>query len=139
MNKFMKQIVGVLGVLVMVVGVYFFGVINRETPSLGSVADNGVYSATTTDVGFFNGGTTYKVVKTGPGVLGSVVITTATAGTLSLYDATSTVTNTLWATTTLATFRASVAAGTYTFDVSFTKGLLVDYTANIASTTITWR
>lgn len=83
--------------------------------------------------------TNLTVLKSGAGTLGSVVITGAGTGVLTLYDATSTVTNTEWATTTLATFPASTAAGTYTFDVIFRKGLLIDYSGTVGTTTITYR
>jgi len=104
--------------------------------NLGSVALGGDYHSTSTEAGFVDG----TVVQSGPGTLGSVVITGSTTGTLVLYDATSTVTNTSWATTTLATFPASTAAGTYTFDIMFQKGLMVVApSAGLATSTITWR
>jgi hypothetical protein len=80
------------------------------------------------------------VLKIGSGALGSAVITVSGTAPFTLYDATSTVTNAEWATTTLASFQTSPTVGTYTFDVIFQKGLLIDYgTGTIPTTTITWR
>ena len=108
----------------------------------GSVTVGNEYSATSTGSTDF---TNYRVIQaksplnpagtriaTGtPTTLGSVVIT-APGGRFCLYDATSTVSNGEWATTTIACFGASVAAGTYTFDAPFEKGLLLEQQANPA-------
>lgn len=112
-----------------------------STPSLvtGSVTVGNEYHSTTTD-STWNVTPYYKVLATGNGTLGSVVITLSSTARINLYDATSTVTNTEWATTTLAKFGASATSGTYTFDTIFRKGLLVEvFPGAIASTTITWR
>ena len=82
------------------------------------------------------------VISTGQGALGSVVITGAGTGVMNIYDATSTVNNAQWATTTLASFPVSAAAGTYTFDAIYRKGLLVEIvgaSAGTATSTITYR
>ena|ERR1035437_785151 len=103
---------------------------------LGSVNTGNEYHSTSTSAGFVN----YSVLQSGNGTIGSVVITMTGTGTIDLYDATSTVTNAAWATTTLAHFGASPTVGTYTFDVIFQKGLLVQFgTGTIASTTITYK
>lgn len=105
--------------------------------TVGSVIQGSEYYATSTN----QNSTNFSVIRPGYGSLGSVVITTVGTAPFILYDATSTVTNTQWATTTLAYFGASTAAGTYTFDANFSKGLLIEYgiTGTRASTTITWR
>lgn len=79
------------------------------------------------------------VLKSAPGTLGSVVITGAAAGQMNFYDATSTVTNSLWATTTLVSIPVSAAAGTYTLDVAFSKGLIYEFVTAAATATITWK
>lgn len=84
-----------------------------------------------------------RVATSVPTVLGSVVIT-APGGKFCLYDATSTRSNGEWATSTIACFAASTAAGTYTFDAQFQKGILLEQqadpaTSSWASTTIMFR
>ncbi len=83
-------------------------------------------------------------LKTGVGALGSVVITGAAAGAMNFYDATtSDVTrrtgNTPTSTILLASLPLSVAAGTYTFDVEFRTGLIVDLVGVQPTTTVTFR
>lgn len=113
----------------------------RPAPEVSaSVTRFAEYNATTTRAA--NTGTAManlQVIQAGPGTLGSIVITGAGTGTINLYDGTSTVTNTQWATTTLAVIPASMAAGTYTFDVTFQKGLLIEISGSIATSTITYR
>lgn len=72
--------------------------------------------------------------------LGSVVITGANTGIINIYDATTTGPHSDSATTTLASFPASTVAGTYIFDVTATKGILIELSAGLMPTsTITWR
>jgi hypothetical protein len=79
-------------------------------------------------------------ISQGFGTLGSVVITGANTGVINIYDATSTVTNTQLGTTTLAVIPASMAAGTYTFDVRYNRGLVIEVVGGLAPTsTITWK
>lgn len=79
-----------------------------------------------------------------PTVLGSLIITITGTSPMCFYDATSTVTNAEWATSTIACFAASPTVGEYRFDVQLQKGLLVEFTGSgsatsRASTTITHR
>lgn len=139
----MKNNILIGGVIVMVV---LIGLVFRGSPiaqkTLGSVTAANEYIASTTDTQTrFNN---YQVIRKGPGTLGSVVITTTGTSPFNLYDATSTVTNGEWATTTLASFPASPTVGTYTFDVNVVKGILVEFTGSPtatsrASSTITIR
>lgn len=79
------------------------------------------------------------------GELGSVVITKPGTGAFTVYDATTTNINLRSASQStssliLADFPSSPVAGTYTFDVEFKRGLLVDFTAATVSTsTVTYR
>ena len=113
---------------------------NVNVPVLGSVGQSGEYFATSTKEGY-TGATMadLQVISASAGTLGSVVITGLNTGNFCFYDATSTVTNAAWATSTLACFPTNAPAGTYTFDVNFQKGLLIDWTTNLATSTITWR
>lgn len=81
------------------------------------------------------------------GVLGSINITTSGAGTIAIYDATTTDNNLRVAAATsslvLVDFpNASPTVGSYNLDVEFTRGLLVDYTTTgigVSSSTISYR
>lgn len=140
----MKKIL-IIGSGVLLALIVFFGFkLQSNAPStLGSIGDGQAYNATSTsDWGIATVGA-FKLLKSGSGVLGSVVITNATAGSFNIYDATTTVNGgqgAFYSTTTLSKIGASVAAGTYTYDVSFNKGLIIEFqSTNIASSTITWR
>ena len=140
MSKLNKVLAGFVAViLIVIIGVALKD--DSTETSLGSISVGSSYQSTTT---YSNGAAVtpnWRVIKEGQGVFGSVVITGATAGTMRFYDATSTVTNTEWPTTTLAVFPASTAVGTYTFDSNFFKGLLVEFSSLILvpTTTVTFR
>lgn len=77
-----------------------------------------------------------------PGAVGSVVITGDNTGWIRLWDATTTNVNLrVGATTTLNWIEvpASAPEGTYTFDVNFFNGILLEESGNVATATITWR
>lgn len=76
------------------------------------------------------------MVKTTAGSLGSVVITGAEAGSITLYNATS---STDIEKELLTTIPLSAAAGTYVFDISFPNGLYVDLNGTVPTSTITYR
>lgn len=78
----------------------------------------------------------------GGGTFGSVIITGANTGIINIYDATTTVNGgiTQYATTTLATIPASTVAGTYTFDIHYRYGILIELQSGLMpTTTITYR
>ncbi len=104
-----------------------------------SVSRFAEYQGTTTRA--FNGTAmaNLQLIQSGPGTLGSVVITGAGTGVINFYDATSTGPHSDYATTTIATFPASTAAGTYTFDVLFTRGLVYEIVGTAATSTVTYR
>lgn len=132
----LASLAGILALLVILVPKLELAENGRAT---GSVTQGNEYFASTTKNYMGTSMPNLSVLKVGSGSLGSVVITGAAAGVINIYDATSTVTNTEWATTTLATFPASTAAGTYTFDATFKKGLLVEILTATPTSTITWR
>ena len=83
-------------------------------------------------------------VKVGSGAIGSVVITGANSGVLVFYDATTTNANLRAATQStssiyIASMPASVAAGTYIFDVTFGRGLIIDVIGSAPTSTVTYR
>jgi len=128
-------IAAVIIVIGFIAGVYA----SQPNSALGSTVIGNEYKATTTRT--YNGTAIpgLYVLNSNPGTLGSIVITGAAAGVIHLYDGTSTVTNLGWPTTTLATIPASAAAGTYTFDVSYYKGLIVEVIGTTPTSTITYR
>lgn len=72
---------------------------------------------------------TTTVVKSGSGILGSIVVGETAAGAITVYD------NTAASGTVIAVLKASVAEGTYTFDASFSTGLTV-VTAGASKVTV---
>lgn len=110
------------------------------TPLGGGAAGLGNCTATTTDTfGPVVVGQT-KLLKAGSGVLCAVVITTSTAGSFNIYDATTSdaTKRTRAATTTLAKIGASASTGDIQFNVPFSTGLLLEFqSTNLASSTIT--
>lgn len=103
------------------------------------------YMSTTTSASFCGLAGNFKLLKTGGGTLGSVVITNeSAAGAFNLYDATTTALagEDIYATTTLAVIANSTAEGTYTYDSAFTRGLIVEVANSqlcAATSTITWK
>ncbi len=71
-------------------------------------------------------------VKTGVGVLHSIVVGETAAGSIKIID------NTTGTTTNLGELKASVVEGTYIFDVSFTAGLRI-VTAAASKITVCYR
>lgn len=71
-------------------------------------------------------------VKTGPGVLHSIVVGETAAGAISIID------NTSGSTVNIGQLKASVAEGTYTFDVAFSAGLRI-ITAATSKITVNYR
>lgn len=107
--------------------------------SFSSVSVSSEYYSTTTSPTFAVA-PAFKVLKLGGGTLGSAVVTIAGAGgVINIYDATTTTNGAIYGTTTLAKL-STATAGTYTFDVVFNRGLLVETVgANTGTTTITFR
>lgn len=62
---------------------------------------------------------TTTVVKSGAGVLHTIVLTETAAGTITIYD------NTAASGTVIGLLKASIVEGTYTFDCAFTTGLTI--------------
>lgn len=92
--------------------------LNCDTP-LAGVPQGSEYHSTA----YSSAVATSTLVKTGGGALGSVIITEDQAGTVILYDATSTAAIGNGLTTTIASFPAAATEGTYAFDVALYRGL----------------
>jgi hypothetical protein len=102
-----------------------------------STAPSNVYGATIA--------TGDTVIRKGSGSLASVIITGANTGIINFYDATTSNVNlrtgqVATSTILLASLPASIAAGTYIFDVVYSRGLLVSLVSGtIPTSTITYR
>lgn len=119
---------------------------NSTRTAMGSTIQGSDYQATTTANNTVYGSfSSSKLVKSGYGSLGSIIVTGASAGGINIYDATTTditlrgnkATNTIL----VASIPPSLAAGTYVFDVQLSTGLYVDLLAGgtMPTTTITYR
>lgn len=134
-----------IGVIVVLFIGYSFLTGTTAIP-LGGVTVGNEYNATSTAgsnvYGAFTGD---QLLKTGWGSFGSVIITGANTGIVNFYNATTSdvtqrTNNIASSTILLASIPASTVAGTYTFDVIFTDGLLLELETGIMpTTTVTWR
>jgi hypothetical protein len=112
---------------------------------VGSITTGQEYKATTTAfwVNQFDGWDD-RVIKRGSGSLGSVIVTKAGDIEYSLFDATSTAAlnaeGFVTSTHLLASITTNLAAGTYTFDVEFIDGLVLEVLQGTTGTsTISYR
>jgi len=140
MNKYFVGLISIIIAVVGLSGVIGYQLKGQTEQKLGSVAQSSEYHATTTSYRAVPTG----VVKTGSGVLGSVIITGAGAGMVEIYDATTTNSGLRAASMTtssiyIASFPASTAAGTYTFDQVFYNGLIIITETVRPTSTITYR
>lgn len=102
--------------------------------NFGSISDGGAYTATTTSSVYADKKVT---IKSGNGILGSVIITGTSATVVELRNATS---STDVASTTIVTFAASAGTNTYTFDSTFNRGLVANFIGSFAGNyTITYK
>jgi hypothetical protein len=142
MDKTLKKLVWVAVltlIMVVVIGVILFTKSNIQ--SIGGVTVGNEYNATTT---FPTTANVDKLIKTGGGTFGSVVITSAGNVAFDILNATTTnITqrgNLATSSILIASFPIGTAAGTYVFDTNFNFGLLYDVTAGTYGTsTILWR
>ena len=127
-----------IAILIAVI-VSIFGLNQPKQIAVGSAIMGQDYNSTTTPSSWQLKPT---VIKTGPGALAQVTITGTSTGTMYFYDATTTdktkrTGNT--ATTTIAQFPNLNTQGTYTFDVTFNDGLILEIIGSGATSTISWR
>lgn len=118
---------------ILIVALFSFVALKTSTPAIASVSQGSEYNATTTQG--MNGNV---LLATGFGTFGSVVITGANTGSFSVYDSASTTINSA-SSTLLAQIPGSLAAGTYTFDARYVKGLVIVPVGTQATSTITYR
>lgn len=102
--------------------------VDEAEEKLGSVQQAGEYHATSTGVGI-SLSTDTELISDSSAVLGSVIIlASSSAGTLTFKNASST---TDTASTTSVVIPTSLPEGTYTFDMIFTRGLVIEPTGNL--------
>jgi len=138
---------GLAGIVVtMIVTAFLFSFYNETRIAQGATIQGNDYQATTTAASSVYGSfTASRLIKTGYGSLGTVIITGANTGIMNFYDATTTditkrTNNTSSSSILLASIPASAAAGDYVFDIALSYGLYVDLVSgNMPTTTIAFR
>lgn len=137
--KSIRYVAGVFALLI--VGLIITLQIEQPKEAIGSVVEGQEYQATTTRAFDGTALTNLTVLKNRAGSLARVTITGAGAGQMVFYDATTTdaTARTNTATTTIANFPASAAAGTYDFDAVFNYGLIYEVIGDTATSSIMWR
>lgn len=107
-------------------------------PTMGSTIMGNDYQATTSISTSANTHWQAKVAANGGCSLGSVVVASSSSGTrFKLWNATST---TDTASTTIADFDEAIAVGTYTYDITCTRGLVVETPTGFSGVyTVTFR
>lgn len=136
-----KSLISLLVAGAVMIGFLMFSVISdKANTAYASVAIGNEYKATTTDATWSTATTQCKDTLTGSKTLGSIIVTKTSNAVINIYDATTTASHSNHATTTIASFPLTTV-GTYTFDVTATRGLcvVVDTTVGVASSTITTR
>jgi hypothetical protein len=133
----MKKIL--LGLIVLALFVTAFLLVNRPESAQGSVAVGQEYYATTTEATLST--SSCMPILTSYKTLGSVIVTLGSNAGLRIYDATTTAAYAYGASSTIASFKTTATAGTYTFDVRAKRGICVmsEGSVGVASTTITWK
>lgn len=129
MTKLLTGALSVVGLALLIAYLVTTWHVDNTFASVG-VTDEYIATSTAAN-GYLGAFTTGRLLRSGYGTLGSVVITGANSGVVSFYNATTTdinkrLGNTSTSSIHLATIPASAAAGTYTFDVIYTDGLFVD-------------
>lgn len=114
----MKKTFLIVGGIIIVLAFFYSQNQAKQTENpLGSVSYGSSYAWTaTSSVG------TMQIIENNPVVLGSVVISTDSAGTFIVKNATST---TDADAVTVASFEATQAEGTYTYDIYMSRGLQI--------------
>lgn len=121
-----------IALILTVIGL-FSVVLQGPRQALGSIETGQFYQATSTArlaAGF-------NVLKTGPTELGSLLVSSSSATTIVIWNATST---TDVASSTFATFKAGVGEDEYVIDASLDRGLIVQIPSGFnGSGAVTWK
>lgn len=128
----------VIGAIFATILILFAFLDSRSQNASASIIEGQGYYASSTDA-TFTVAPGFKVLRIGGGIFGSLVVSTTGSGVINIYDATTTTNGSIYGTTTIAHL-TTTAVGTYTYDVTFNRGLLVETVgSNTGSTTITWK
>ena len=123
---------------VMILGAAIIFMFNNPIVASGSVVGGNEYNSTTTRA--TSAGTHWLAKSTSNTsycAIGSLIVASSSATTLVLWDATST---TDVSSTTIATFKAAIGEGTYTFDTTCKRGLIIETPAGFnGEYIVTWR
>jgi len=117
----------------------------REQVGASTIQGNDYMSTSTAASNVYGAQIRSSLLKNTPGSLGTVIVTGAAAGTINIYDATTTnitlrASSKATSTLLIASLPASLAAGDYVFDAEYTDGLYVDLADGVMpTTTITYR
>lgn len=119
------------------------GVVSQRSQKIYGNTDSqggGNYSTSTKDQ-LGNNIALRQVLKNGPGILGSVLITGTSTGSFILYDSTTTdaTKRTNPATTTIFSIGSTTPPMPWPLNSNFNYGLLLDYVGSLSTTTITWK
>ena len=118
-------------------------VLNSQSAPVAHADSAGPYKFTSTKAGDGTAIAQTTQLKTGFGVLGSVIVEGATAGqSIYLYDATtSDVTKRALATSSLPVviIPSTAPGGTLKYDVAFTNGLILNVVGATGTSTVTWQ
>jgi len=136
MKNSLKITIAVIATVLVLVGILAV-VGSRQSNDRGGVLAGGITSDSFTYKNASSVASSTATVATrirgGAGVLGNVTILTTSAHTLKLYDGSSSATTSA---TLIGAFPASAVVGTYTFDVAFTKGLIVETQSGYAGSAV---
>jgi hypothetical protein len=130
----------------MIITALFFSSYQEARVAQGATIQGNDYQATSTGAastyGAFTGS---RLIKTGYGSFGNVVVTGANTGIVNFYDATTTditlrTGNKSTSSILITTLPASMAANDYIFDVALSNGLYLELVSGIMpTTTVTYR
>lgn len=139
-NKPLTSLIVGLLIAIFVVVIWIPKGIVTQQP-LGNASATAYANSTTTDANWnpANNPSKFRLLKTGYGILGCVIVTGATqAVEMNFFDGTSTVSHANYATSTLYKQNLSTPANTYCPNISYSRGLIVEFPTALgaASSTI---
>jgi hypothetical protein len=130
MKKTLK-IVGIIGLCLAMFLTFslLFYFNSSNTTALGSTIDGQGYKYVTASSTTFTVATSTNRIVTGTGIFGSIIVASSTNTAITIWNATSTIDT---GSTTIAVLPAGATAGTYTFDVSFSRGIILSASSTFA-------
>lgn len=146
MNQSKVTLTVVFSIAVLSIAFFVLSLLNNVGRADASVRRGDQYQATTTPQLVTRTNlcpARFNMASSTTGILGSVVITKSGTGAITIYDATTTNinfrVNQATSSIIIADFPSSPDMGTYTFDIEFKRGLLIDTSGSVSTSTITYR